>query len=86
MNDESAMNDDAGVIALAPTTTPGNLIAPTTTPGNLLILSTAGPKEVLRFEANGDVYVRGEKVDSNKEIYEAFKAWLVECGALGQKP
>jgi hypothetical protein len=49
--------------------------------GNL-ILSTAGPREVLRFEANGDVYVRGEKVDSNKEIYEAFKAFLVQCGTL----
>lgn len=35
-----------------------------------------GIRTVLRFEPDGRVFVRDELVDSNLEIYEAFKAWL----------
>lgn len=35
-----------------------------------------GIRTVLRFEPDGRVFVRVELVDSNLEIYEAFKAWL----------
>jgi hypothetical protein len=33
-------------------------------------------KEILRFEPEGDVYVRGEKVDNNQVIYRAVKAFF----------
>lgn len=39
------------------------------------IFQTKG-KEVLRFEPEGDVYVRGEKVDNNQVIYRAVKAFF----------
>ena len=35
--------------------------------------------EVLRFNEDGKVFVRGELVDDNKAIYEAFKEWLEKC-------
>ncbi len=35
-------------------------------------------REALRFESDGDVFIRGEKVDSNVEVYEQFKSWLAE--------
>ena len=42
--------------------------------GHLSLL--VGCRELLRFEANGDIYVRGEKVDSNRKVYEEFREWL----------
>ena len=42
--------------------------------GNLVFLS--GNLEVLKFCPNGKVYVRGELVDRNQEIYAEFKRWL----------
>ncbi|MFW6219324.1 MAG: hypothetical protein ACOC33_00520 [bacterium] len=35
--------------------------------------------EVLKFCSNGDVYIKSEKVDSNKEIYTTFKKWLLKA-------
>lgn len=32
--------------------------------------------ELMRFEDNGDIFVRGEKVDSNPAVYAAFRSWL----------
>lgn len=32
--------------------------------------------EVMRFNPLGDVWVRGEKVDDNKQVYDHFRAWL----------
>ena len=32
--------------------------------------------EVMSFEATGDIFVRGEKVDSNQAVYEEFRTWL----------
>lgn len=41
-----------------------------------LCFRTKGRGEVLRFEANGDVYVRDEKVDSNRDVYAAHLEWF----------
>jgi len=35
-----------------------------------------GGVEVLRFEDGGKIFVRGEEVDNNKEVYRAFQQWL----------
>ncbi len=35
--------------------------------------------EVLRFEPDGSVYVRGEQVDSNMTVYANFRAWLEQA-------
>ncbi len=40
-----------------------------------LSLVVAG-QEMLRFEPNGDVMVRGEKVESNLQVYEAFRRFM----------
>lgn len=32
--------------------------------------------EMMKFCSNGDVYIKGEKVDNNQEIYDTFKKWL----------
>lgn len=48
-------------------------------PGGILFV--AGPnREVMRFDPNGDVFVRGEKVDSNQRVYEEFRAWMNGAG------
>jgi hypothetical protein len=39
----------------------------------------------LRLTVDG-CYVNGEKVDSSKEVYEAFKAWVEMCRAVSQVP
>lgn len=44
-------------------------------PPEVLVFSHQGG-EYLRFEPSGDVYVRGEKVDSNQEVYVAVTKWL----------
>ena len=45
--------------------------------------------EVLRFEQNGDIYVRGELVENNKQVVEGMKVFLaapsVEIQILQQK-
>lgn len=43
-----------------------------------IVFSWKDGKECLRFEESGDVYIRGEKVDSNKEVYEQIMGWLLE--------
>ncbi len=32
--------------------------------------------EFMRVEANGDVFVRGTKVDSDRKVYECFREWM----------
>ena len=44
-------------------------------PGNIAFL-LAGGREMLRFDHDGKVYVRGEQVDDNQEIYMHFRRWL----------
>lgn len=35
-----------------------------------------GDKEMMRFEPDGRIFVRGEQVDDNKAVYEEFLRWL----------
>lgn len=46
------------------------------TDGKEHIIFAHGDEEFIRFEPNGDVFVRGEKVDSNVEVYAKFCEWL----------
>lgn len=41
-------------------------------------------ESVLEFKHNGQVFVRGELVDDNKEIYKAVKEFLMQTGNLTQ--
>ncbi len=41
-----------------------------------IVFETARGLEVLRFEPDGSVLVRGEKTDSRPEIFAEFVAWL----------
>ena len=55
-----------------------------------LRLPGGGPA-ILRAEEGGKIYVRGELVDDNQEIYRAFRSWLEglcpSCGGLeGKRP
>lgn len=45
--------------------------------GSIIFLQ-ADEKEMLRLGPDGKCYVRGEEVASNKAVFEAFVAWLVE--------
>lgn len=38
-----------------------------------------GEAEVIKFCHNGDVYVRGELMENNKQLLNAMKAWLSDC-------
>jgi len=42
-----------------------------------------GTDEMIRFDTNGEVYVRGQLVDDNKEVYQAFKDWLAASAPKG---
>lgn len=46
-----------------------------------LVFMGVGAEEYVRFEPGGKVYVRGELVDDNKEIYEQIKRWLASTSA-----
>jgi hypothetical protein len=41
------------------------------------ICADTNPTEVLRFNSNGDAFVRGEKVDNNLAIYDAFREFMI---------
>ena len=43
--------------------------------GNIVFLLEDG-REMLRFDDNGKVYVRGEQVDDNQGIYFHFRRWM----------
>lgn len=80
-----AKNANGGAIVVAPAgktvfapgkagvPVPGQKLRPT---DGELIFSLASGKEMLRFDPNGDCFVRGEKVESNKAIWIAFHVWL----------
>lgn len=36
-----------------------------------------GGEEIIRFCENGEMFIRGEKVDDNKSVYEALKTFLM---------
>lgn len=44
-----------------------------------ILFQLADGTEMLRFDPDGSIAVRGEKVDSNEVIYEVFKSWLRAC-------
>ena len=51
------------------------------TPGNGgpsgdLVFLLADGREMIRFDDDGKVYVRGEQVDDNQGIYMHFRRWL----------
>ena len=41
--------------------------------------------QMLKLAADGDIYVRGEKVENDIEVVKAFTAWLKQAFALGEK-
>lgn len=41
-----------------------------------------GATEILRFEANGDIFVKGRMVENDKEVIEALRTFLTHVGAL----
>lgn len=45
------------------------------------IVFTVGTEEMMKFEDNGNVYIRGQLVDDNEEVYKAFKDWLEQSTA-----
>jgi hypothetical protein len=36
-------------------------------------------REVIKLCGNGDVYIRGELMENNKQLLDAMKAWLMQC-------
>ncbi len=47
--------------------------------GNIILQIGHERRECMRFTPDGKVYVRGELVEENKEVLEAFKGWLRSC-------
>ena len=52
-------------------------------------LNTDSPKEIMRFDPNGDIYVKGKLVKNDLEVVEGIRTFLIESGAIkpngGQK-
>ena len=44
--------------------------------GGKTMFTTPGYGEVMRFEANGDIYVHGKLIENDKEGVEAFREWM----------
>ena len=42
----------------------------------------ANGEEVIRFEQNGDIFVRGKLTENDKEVVEAFRCFLTNQGLL----
>jgi hypothetical protein len=61
-------------------TVPTSTTIATLTPDLTFYMPGDENEEALRFTEAGEVYVRGELVDSNPEIWEAVKAWMVGWG------
>ena len=45
-------------------------------PSGSIICLLADGREMMRFDHDGKVYVRGEQVDDNLGIYMHFRRWL----------
>ncbi len=45
-------------------------------PSGNIVFILADEREMIRFDDNGKVFVRGEQVDDNKDIYMHFRRWL----------
>ena len=47
----------------------------------------ANGTEVLRIDGDGTIKIRGNVVDDDESVYQAFRAWLASClGAKGGGP
>lgn len=42
----------------------------------------ANGEEVIRFEQNGDIFVRGKLTENDKEVVEEFRCFLTNQGLL----
>lgn len=51
-----------------------------------LVFALPGGQEQLRFDPDGAVWVRGERVTYRKDIYEGFLAWLSTAVAIPIPP
>ncbi len=45
-------------------------------PAGSIIFKLADESEMMRFDPDGKIYVRGEQVDDNQGIYMHFRRWL----------
>ncbi|KKM14367.1 hypothetical protein LCGC14_1706830 [marine sediment metagenome] len=45
-------------------------------PSGSIVFELADGREMMRFDDDGKVYVRGESVDDNQGIYMHFRRWL----------
>jgi len=45
-------------------------------PSGSIVFQLADGREMIRFDDDGKVYVRGEQVDDNQGIYFHFRRWL----------
>lgn len=45
-------------------------------PSGDIIFKLADGREMMRFDHDGKVYVRGEQIDDNQGIYMHFRRWL----------
>ncbi len=60
-------NGDGGNVTISP----GN-----GKPSGNIVFNLADGREMMRFDDDGKVYVRGEQVDDNQGIYMHFRRWL----------
>ena len=47
--------------------------------GNLVI--KVGEREIMRFEANGDIFVHGNLIENDVAVLDGFKEWLRDAQA-----
>ena len=72
---DAEVNDDA----------PGfKLDSPFRHQGIIQFIARFGEPPMLELRENGDAFVRGEKVDNNVAVYEAFKVWLARVSSTEQ--
>lgn len=57
--------------------------------GSIKFISVGDTKEedtvAMSFDRNGEIYVRGELVDNNTEVYWAFRGWLAGATAYPER-
>lgn len=46
-----------------------------------IIFRLANGQEVLRFDPDGSVYVRGKSAGTDQDVYESFREWLATARA-----
>lgn len=57
-----------------PTSEVNSFIIPITT--KLLTLFTKEKEEILRFEQNGDIFLKGKLIENDLEVVEGFRLFL----------